>query len=223
MYLLPSTCYDGGRTDRLISLHPGGCAHARQESKASIDPPRISYTPTERPITFTFANESPFDTRSRTESTSSINTNILDEIDDAIDQVFSYTAPSRAPAQDAQTAPMILPATTYEAPSSSNEMLLPALKYDSSAPSSSTKDPLLPATKYTSPSSSPSSAKDVVLPATKYELAKEVVLPATKYEPEPPKQVVLPSTTYSPQTQRGRKDSVVPWTDKELPPVPIDG
>jgi hypothetical protein len=219
LYLLPSTCYDGGRTDRLISLHPAGCAHTPTESKTSLDPPRISYTPTERPITFTFANESPFDTRSRTESTSSSNHNILDEIDDAIDQVFLYTVPSNSQSDknDSGSA-MVLPATKYEAPgSAAKDMILPATKYDSSASASASpaKEMVLPATKYDSSAPVSASAK------------KEILLPATKYEPEQTKQVVLPSTTYSPQQQqqqqRGRKDSVVPWTDKELPPVPIDG
>ncbi|OAL01952.1 hypothetical protein IQ06DRAFT_219706 [Phaeosphaeriaceae sp. SRC1lsM3a] len=159
MYLLPATTYDGGRDDRLISLHPGGAAnaHRRNQSDISFDAPRISYNPDERPISFTFASASNFDTRSRTASTTSSNHNILDEIDDAIDQVFLFT--------------------------------------------------------------------DLILPATKYEPEpKQIVEQKQVVEQQQvvePKKAVLPSTAYIPQ--RPRKDSVVPWTDKELPPVPIDG
>jgi hypothetical protein len=188
MYLLPATTYDGGRA--------GG--HARNQSDFSIFPPRVSYTPEERPISFTI----PFDTRSSTSSrfdtssnseSSSEPTNLLDEIDDAIDQVFLYSVSSHTEEAEKKKGIMLsatkyvaetLPATKYQP-----ELMLAPTKYDASAKDSTPKP-------------------------------KETLLPATKYEPEP-KQITLPSTTYSPP--RGRKDSAVPWLEKELPPVPLDG
>lgn len=211
LYLLPATTYDGGRTDRLISLHPGGSttthtrtqsdvssnAHSRNASNVSFNALRISYEPQERPMSFTISRTSAFDTKSRTSSSTSSNQNILDEIDDAIDQVFLFTVPSDEVAKASAEKER-----DYE----HGEMLI------------------LPATKYEAPV-----WKEVVLPQKKYEpvpKAQDVLLPATKYEPEQKqvieqKKPVLPSTTYTPA--RPRKDSVVPWTDKELPPVPIDG
>jgi hypothetical protein len=220
LYLLPSTAYDGGRSDRLISLHPATgahsrnqsahsrnqSAHSRNQSASSIIPPRISYTPEERPISFTFTNSSPFDTHSRTSRSTNPNHNLLDEIDDAIDQVFLYSVSSHTSAKTENT-----------------EILLPATKYE-------------PEPKKKKMSNNNDDDDDFVLPAVSYE-APGLVLSAKKYEPEkktyendlakryvddlakqPP--VVLPGKTYQ---QHARKDSVVPWTDKELPPVPIDG
>jgi hypothetical protein len=210
LYLLPSTTYNGGRPDRLISLHPAGNMHTRNQSASSILPPRISYTPTERPISFTFTNTSPFDTHSRTSRTTNPNHNLLDEIDDAIDQVFLYAASSRASIKTENTD-ILLPATKYEAP-------------ESKKASETKKDAfVLPALKYEAPVA--------LLSSKKYEPEpKKQELEPKRYEPEPKKYeddlakqpLVLPSTTYNPQ-QHARKDSVVPWTDKELPPVPIDG
>lgn len=148
-------------------------------------------------MSFTISRTSAFDTKSRTSSSTSSNQNILDEIDDAIDQVFLFTVPSDEVAKASAEKER-----DYE----HGEMLI------------------LPATKYEAPV-----WKEVVLPQKKYEpvpKAQDVLLPATKYEPEQKqvieqKKPVLPSTTYTPA--RPRKDSVVPWTDKELPPVPIDG
>jgi hypothetical protein len=210
LYLLPSTTYDGGRPDRLISLHPAGNMHTRNQSASSIIPPRISYTPEERPISFTFTNTSPFDTQSRTSRTTNPNHNLLDEIDDAIDQVFLYAASSRTSIKTENTD-ILLPATKYEAPSSNN------------APEPKKEPFVLPALKYEAPVA--------LLSSKKYEPEpKKQELESKKYEPEqnryeddlakqPP---ALPSKTYNAQ-QHARKDSVVPWTDKELPPVPIDG
>ena len=126
-YLLPATTYnsnppittthDGGlsaQNDRPISLYPGGPAHSHQrnESNVSVYPPRVSYTPEERPISFAFPNESPFDTHSNSESARSSNQNLLDEIDDAIDQVFSYGVPKKVEEKEQEL--VLLPSTTYE-------------------------------------------------------------------------------------------------------------
>jgi hypothetical protein len=291
LFLLPATTYGGGLSAHPVALKPSG-GHARKESNLSLFPPRISYTPEERPISFTFTNESPFDTRSRTGSLANPNANLLDEIDDAIDQVFLYTVPSHSSAGDRspsnnvvvkkvpQSAKEVLlpattygraradtlPSTTYTAPSSRDTMtaiendfssqqfvqkmtsqpslkkkksILPSTKYGSGSADTlllpSTKyegdiaktAPLLPATKYEpttlqatkyEPATKPQAT--TTLQATKYEPAP--TLSATKYEPEAAKQVTLPSTTYKP-VERARKDSAVPWHEKELPPVPVHG
>jgi hypothetical protein len=228
LYLLPATIYGGVPTQHPVALSSGS-RHARKGSNLSLFPPRISYNPEERPISFTFTAESPFDTRSRTGSTSSSNHNLLDEIDDAIDQVFLYTIPSHPSAGNKVQviANDTLPATKYERRDTltaieyefTRKNTLPATKYSGAD--------VLPATKY-----EPDAAK-TTLPATKYEgdLANitlsatkyepQLLLPATTYEPEPKKATALPSTTYQPE--RARKDSAVPWLEKELPPVPIDG
>jgi hypothetical protein len=252
LFLLPSTTYDAGRPDRLISLHPAGThtrnqsaatagTHTRNQSAITVEAPRISYTPEERPISFTFTNTSPFDTHSRTSRSTNLNANLLDEIDDAIDQVFMYSVSSHNTSGSNKTAgpDILLPSTTYELPATTYK--LPAITYE------------LPATTYELP------ATAYELPATKYEPEKKdsgsgFLLPAMKYEPavlkpkkyEPEKKyendlakmyehdvakqdwakqpVGLSSKTYqAQQAQHKRKDSVVPWTDKELPPVPIDG
>jgi hypothetical protein len=208
--------------------------HARQESDRSVFPPRISYTPEERPISFTI----PFDTRSSTSSrfdtssnseTSSEPSNLLDEIDDAIDQVFLYSVTSHT-SDDSHTAKeeaisatktYELPATTYELPATTYE--LPATTYK--APATAHELPAttyeLPATKYT---------PEPILAPTTYSASataplastKPIILSAKKYEPSS-NQITLPSTTYTPE--RIRKDSAIPapWLEKELPPVPVDG
>jgi hypothetical protein len=293
LFLLPATTYNGGLSAHPVASKPGG-SHARKESNLSLFPPRISYTPEERPISFTFTNESPFDTRSRTGSLANPNANLLDEIDDAIDQVFLYTVPShssagnRSPSNNVvvkkvpQSAKeVLLPATTYgraradtlpstkhsvptsrdtmtaieadfssqwsvqkissksslnktSSQSSLKKQTLPATKYGTSSADTlllpSTKyegdiaktAPLLPATKYESTKTTLQATKyepTTTLQATRYEPAP--TLSSAKYDPEP-KQITLPSTTYKP-VERARKDSVVPWHEKELPPVPVDG
>lgn len=126
-FLLPATTYDGGfsnRHERPVSLYPGSPSHQYSQRTISVQPvspgqpketqliaphpPRISYTPEERPISFTFPFDpkSPFDKNSMSESGPPGQQNLLDDIDDAIDEVFMYT----------------LPATTYKA--------LPAIAYD---------------------------------------------------------------------------------------------
>lgn len=120
-FLAPAATYDGGfsqRHERPMSLYPGSLSnqfteraislmplsprHPKEENTLVV-PPRISYTPDERPISFTFPFDpkSPFDRKYSTEDTQASQQNILDDIDDAIDEVFFYT----------------LPSTTYQAPS----------------------------------------------------------------------------------------------------------
>lgn len=128
MYLLPATTYDGGLprqrermdsvhpgnqeeecSERVISLHPESSTHQRKESNVSLYPPRISYRPEERPISFTFPfSESAFDTRSVSASAPDTS-NLLDEIDNAIDQMCMYAQRAPTPA-----AELLLPATKYE-------------------------------------------------------------------------------------------------------------
>jgi len=136
MYLLPSTTFNGAQpqpqperkrvnlslfpplrpydnAERVISLHPHRSAHSRNESQVSNYPPRVSYTPEERPISFVFPMpESEFDTIS-VSATAASQQNILDEIDDAIDQMCFYNA-THHPEEEVQPAHEILPATKYE-------------------------------------------------------------------------------------------------------------
>jgi hypothetical protein len=242
LYLLPATTYGGGLSAHPVTSKPEPSSHARKGSNLSLVPPRISYTPEERPISFQFTNLSPFDTRSRTESTLGPNHNLLDEIDDAIDQVFLYTIPShsstrsQSPGLSNNVVAKKLPAfkdtlpssryerrdtlTAIEADFSSRNDILPATKYEGDIAKVT-----LPATRYDGGLTLPATRYEgdlakLTLPATKYE--PKAMLPATKYEPPAQtKQVTLPSTTYKPE--RARKDSVVPWYEKELPPVPVDG
>lgn len=134
-FLLPATTYDGGlstRRERPTSLYPGSPYdkhsetlmsermisllpisprtpyHPSQgEQEPSAHAPRISYTPEERPISFTFPFDpkQPFDRKSTSETSQSDQQNLLDDIDDAIDE-FMYTLPST-------TYKNTLPATTY--------------------------------------------------------------------------------------------------------------
>jgi hypothetical protein len=281
LYLLPSTTYEAGRPDRLISLHPAG-THTRNASAVTVDAPRISYTPEERPISFTFTNTSNFDTHSRTSRSANLNANLLDEIDDAIDQVFLYSVTSNASSDSTKTADTDillpsttyeLPATTYEAPAKTYE--LPTTTYELPAPTSKLASAAyelpatayeLPATTY-SPIKKKSSNNAFVLPATSYtptptpapatlqpkaydssktfsydvakkyendiakkyenDIAKKYENDIAKtYESDWAKQPVgkgLKAKAVAAQTVHKRKDSVVPWTDKELPPVPVDG
>jgi hypothetical protein len=281
LYLLPSTTYEAGRPDRLISLHPAG-THTRNASAVTVDAPRISYTPEERPISFTFTNTSNFDTHSRTSRSTNLNANLLDEIDDAIDQVFLYSVTSNASSDSNKTADTDillpsttyeLPATTYEAPAKTYE--LPTTTYELPAPTSKLASAAyelpatayeLPATTY-SPIKKKSSNNAFVLPATSYtptptpapatlqpkaydssktfsydvakkyendiakkyenDIAKKYENDIAKtYESDWAKQPVgrgLKAKAVAAQTVHKRKDSVVPWTDKELPPVPVDG
>jgi hypothetical protein len=142
---LPATTYDGSLSQnehRPLSLYPGGHryktsepviplqprtpGHQRKESNVSPIPPRISYTLHERPISFTFSfPESAFDTKS-VSATSSNSSNILDDIDDAIDQVFMYSLPTHTSTKNApSTSVDILPATRYEP-----KLFLPSTTYD---------------------------------------------------------------------------------------------
>ncbi|KAF1835265.1 hypothetical protein BDW02DRAFT_496507 [Decorospora gaudefroyi] len=133
-FLLPATTYDGGfsqRHERPISLYPGSPIHQHAERPISFlplsplqpregqallaTPPRISYTPQERPIsfTFTFNPKSPFDRKSESETSQSDQHNLLNDIDDAIDEIM-YTLPA--------STYKTLPANTYvpELPTLSN-------------------------------------------------------------------------------------------------------
>lgn len=149
-YLLPATTYDGGLSQpkgQRLSLYPGGQhyehaelvtflfpatpSHQRKESNVSVSPPRISYSPSERPISFSFpVPESAFDTNSNHASVSDQH-NLLDEIDNAIDQVFLYRSASHTPTTEG------LPATKYQP-----EVYLPSTKYD---PRHQRKDSVVPA------------------------------------------------------------------------------
>jgi hypothetical protein len=133
-YLLPATTYDGGFSQRKARPASLGPASPRDRlpqtplSQAMLSPmpvsprtpyppsqgepesatlaPRISYTPEERPISFTFPFDpkQPFDRKSTSSTTQTDEQNLLNDIDDAIDE-FMYTLPSAT----YQT----LPATTY--------------------------------------------------------------------------------------------------------------
>ncbi|KAF1944878.1 hypothetical protein EJ02DRAFT_419936 [Clathrospora elynae] len=126
-FLLPATTYDGDlskRHVRSISLYPSNplAQHServislrsqsphppQEEQMISPQPPRISYTPEERPISFTFPTfdpKNPFD-RTSNYSSQSDQQNLLNDIDDAIDEAFMYTLPA--------TTYTTLPATTYK-------------------------------------------------------------------------------------------------------------
>ncbi|KAF2033508.1 hypothetical protein EK21DRAFT_86300 [Setomelanomma holmii] len=135
MYLLPATTYsgssslksnqpmtshDGGLSsapkDRPLSLYPGGehylqtqtyiHTHARKKSNVSIYPPRISYTPEERPISFTFPNEHEDFEAARDAQ------RLLSDIDNAIEQCFRVTG---EPGEKLQAVKYeVLPSTTYD-------------------------------------------------------------------------------------------------------------
>ncbi|KAH8716922.1 hypothetical protein GQ44DRAFT_775681 [Phaeosphaeriaceae sp. PMI808] len=144
LYLLPATTYNVNRSSEEhhpIFLHPGN--HHRQGSNVSVEPPRVSYPPGGRPITFTFPNDSRFDRTSQTEiSHSDPNHNLLDEIDDAIDQVFLFTVPTRSPANEKFEFPSHSSSqqSSLYSPTSSIDEILPATTYS--------PEPMLPSTKY---------------------------------------------------------------------------
>lgn len=138
MYFLPTTTYDNTppptlqrqRSNTAPSSHqqnkkssyglfPRPSTHHRNNSNVSVRPPRVSFHPSQRPISFTFPlAASEFDTKN-TSATSPMNQNILDEIDDAIDQMCAYHAdiqPQTLPATTYQP-PATLPRTVYEPPS----------------------------------------------------------------------------------------------------------
>jgi hypothetical protein len=120
-FLLPATTYDGGlsqhiQINRPLSLYPGGAhvSHRRNESNLSTFPPRVSYTPEERAISFIFPQESAFDTHSVSESNRSSD-HLLDDIDDAIDQCFRYSVvPKRKELVEPELELVLLPSTTYD-------------------------------------------------------------------------------------------------------------
>jgi hypothetical protein len=148
-YLLPATTYDGSLSQpkgQRFSLYPGGQyyehagrvtflfpptpSHQRKQSDVSVFPPRVSYSPSERPISFNFpVPQSAFDTNSNFASVSDQH-NLLDEIDDAIDQVFLYRAASHTPTTE------VLPATKYQP-----EVFLPSTRYN---PRHQRKDSVVP-------------------------------------------------------------------------------
>lgn len=165
-YLLPATTYDGGfsqRRERSASL---GLASPRDrlpssraispmplsprtphypsqdESAHALHAPRVSYTPEERPISFTypFDPKYPFDRKSTTETSQFNQQNLLNDIDDAIDALdeFMYTLPS--------TTYQTLPSTTY-----SPEPMLSSARYSPEPKLSSaayTPEPILSSAKY---------------------------------------------------------------------------
>jgi hypothetical protein len=184
MYLLPATTYQADIAKR---------GHIRLDSNvSSVLPPRISYSPEERPISFTIpfdtrsSSSSRFDTSSNSES-SSEPSNLLDEIDDAIDQVFLYSVQSHRSYDDddAQDAgkEVVLSTKTYEQPAKAYE--LPAKAYELPA-----KTYELPAKTYEpSPKTTELSPRTLELPSTAYEL------PATTYDPSPKPSEPSPKTT----------------------------
>ncbi|EMD59216.1 hypothetical protein COCSADRAFT_194014 [Bipolaris sorokiniana ND90Pr] len=185
-YLLPATTYDGGfsrRKARPASLGPASPRERLPEtplSQAMLSPlpvsprtpyhpspneptsaflaPQISYTPEERPISFTFPFDpkQPFDRKSNSSVSQSNQHNLLSDIDDAIDE-FMYTSPSAAPRS---TIYQLLPATTY-----SPEPTLSSARY-------SPKEPTLSSATY-SPEHMLSSAKYI----------PERTLSSAKYDP----------------------------------------
>jgi hypothetical protein len=151
-YQLPTTSFDGGLSqhkdwNRPISFYPGGpqYMHRRNESELSAVAPRVFYSPDERAISFTFpphegasSSSSSAYTRSHnhseSESSRSSDLSLLEEIDDAIDEVFLYAgspSPRRDVAMEAKLEPVkvewkqepvkveqqpelvLLPSTTY--------------------------------------------------------------------------------------------------------------
>lgn len=120
-FLLPATTYDGGlsqpkQKDRPLSLYPGGShvSHRRDDSNPSLFPPRVFYSPQERPISFTFPT-SPFDTHSVSESNRNSD-HLLEEIDDAIDQCFRDCIVQKAISVQIRPEPalLLLPSTRYD-------------------------------------------------------------------------------------------------------------
>jgi len=163
-FLLPATTYDGGfskRHERSASLYPGSLSdqytsraisqlppsprHARKDSVPK-DPPRVSYTPEERPISFTFPFDPklPFDQKSTSETADTKQFNILEDIDVAIDEVFMYTLPA--------TTYNIFPATTH-----TPRPTLPSTSYD---PKHGRKDSVMPYNPYSDAELPPVPLKD---------------------------------------------------------------
>ena len=217
LYLLPATTYDGGLStsfNRPISLYPGSTSYppldrvvsfyyettiddVDPDEKMDEEPETVSthvvsppYIPEVRPISFNFA----FDPKSPRPRTSIFDSDLLADIDAAIDDSYTYLSPDTPYddllAPDAlHTASQIdtLPVMTYQ--------LLPSTIY---SPSSITSIDILPSTTYT--------AAPIQIPDT---------LPSTTYSPG----ALLSSVTYEPKKER--KDSVMPYyTYSELPPVP---
>jgi len=126
--------------------------------------PRVSYTPNERPISFTFPFDPkhPFDRKSTSETSQSDQQNLLDDIDDAIDE-FMYT----------------LPATTYKT--------LPATTYD---PKPAAEPTLSSATYNPEPTLSNATYKpEPILSSATYDprhARKDSVMPSQSYADEPP-------------------------------------
>jgi hypothetical protein len=188
-FLLPATTYDGGfsqRRERSASLYPGSSSDqhlermnsermisllplspttpAPQDWSTPAHAPRVSYTPEERPISFTFPFDPkhPFDRKSTSETSQSDQQNLLDDIDDAIDE-FMYTLPA--------TTYNTLPATTYS-PEPTPEPTLPNATY--------TLEPTLSSATYT---------PEPVLSSATYDPRherKDSVMPAQSYSDERP-------------------------------------
>lgn len=165
LFLLPATTYNGGVSKphkRSMSLYPGSASqHERVDSllplspkqstehvQTSLFPPRVSYTPEERPISFTFSfnPKSPFDKRSTSEVSQANQDHLLDDIDDAIDEVFMFT----------------LPATKYSSlPSIEHEQyeISPKTKY---SPMHERKDSVIPLHEYLDKALPPVPLKDEI-------------------------------------------------------------
>jgi hypothetical protein len=186
-FLLPSTTYDGGLSrqrkrsaslypdsspdqdleriyaERMISLLPLSPTRVAQDSTPD-HAPRVSYTPEQRPISFTFPFDpkNPFDRKSTSETSRSDQQNLLDDIDDAIDE-FMYTLPA--------TTYKTLPATTYS-PEPTTEPTLSSATY--------TPEPTLSSATYT---------PEPILSSATYDPRherKDSVMPSQSYPDEPP-------------------------------------
>ncbi|KAF2855244.1 hypothetical protein T440DRAFT_415466 [Plenodomus tracheiphilus IPT5] len=157
----PTSLCPNLQTERIISLLPLSPRPSQedlrlpQDEHHSLDSeqhhtlktaPHLSYDPQDRPISFTFSfdHRSPFDKRSTSESAHSSQQHLLDDIDDAIDEVFKYTSPLPATTAEIVQAKKcdILPATKFEA---ADVAVLPKATY---APKRERKDSVVPPHEY---------------------------------------------------------------------------
>ncbi|KAH9883072.1 hypothetical protein J1614_000440, partial [Plenodomus biglobosus] len=169
-FLLPATSYANDiakqsrpnslcpnlQTERIISLLPLSPRRSLEdlrsprEMRKSLDSeapecaPRLSYDPQDRPMSFTlsFDPQSPFDRKSTSETSHSSQQHLLDDIDDAIDEVFKYTSPLPATTAEIVQAKKcdILPATKFETPN--------ALPKATCMPKRERKDSVVPPHEY---------------------------------------------------------------------------
>ncbi|CBX97075.1 predicted protein [Plenodomus lingam JN3] len=138
------------QTERIISLLP----LSPRSPRDSLDSPvqhaldsahYLPYDAQDRPISFTFSFDprSPFDKRSTSESPHSSQQHLLDDIDNAIDEVFQYTSPPPATTAEIVQAKKcdILLATKFD----QSQDVLPQTTY---APKRKRKDSVVPLHEY---------------------------------------------------------------------------